>query len=160
MRAGEGKKRSKFWAVQGKGGPGEGQSRGRSVQVQGGRTLKSGPTHEMKQYPRHSDNTRCNTPHSKSNSIGQSQLLAKVGFGQSRFWPESVWPKSVLARVGHTIKTLTLAKVGLARLGSKKRWPKSDWPKSVWPKSAFTGCASGERKNAHRKCRWLRRVRP
>ena len=140
-KGGPGEGRSRGRAVQGKGGPGEGRSRGRAVQGKGSpnQTLKPTPTHEMKQYPRHSDNT----PHNKSNSIWPKSVLAKVGlakvgFGQSRFWPKSVWPKSVLAKVGHTTKTLTLAKVGLAKLGSKKGSPKSDWPKSVWPQSAMT----------------------
>ena len=44
------KKRAKFWAVQGKGGPGEGRSRGRAVQGKGGpnQTLKPNP-HETEQ---------------------------------------------------------------------------------------------------------------
>ena len=43
-----GKKRVNFWAVQEKGGPGEGRSRGKLVQGKGGpnQTLKPTPTHE------------------------------------------------------------------------------------------------------------------
>ena len=109
----------------------------------------------VKQYPRHTDNTQhnTNTTHNKlvlaKVGFGQSRFWpksvlakvglakvgsAKVGFGQSRFWPKSVWPKSVSAKVGHTTKTLTLAKVGLAKLGSKKGWPKSAMTEAALPK--------------------------
>ena len=82
--------RSRGRAVQGKGGPGKGGPK------KGGpnQTLKPTPTHEMKQYPRHPDNTQHNTtqhntPHNKSKSVWPKSVLAKVGlakvgFGQSR----------------------------------------------------------------------------
>ena len=104
---GEGKKRANFWAVQGKGGPNQ--------------TLKPTPTHEMKQHPRHSDNTQHNTTQHTTQQIKLDLAevgLAKVGFGQSRFWPKSVWPKSVLAKVGF----------GQSRFGQSRFWPKSAIP--------------------------------
>ena len=108
-------KGAKFWAV-----PGEGRSK---------QTLKPTPTHEMKQYPCHSDNTQHNTTQHKSNSI----------------WPKSVRPKSVLAKVGHTTETLTLAKVGLAKVGQPKQLAKVSFGQSqlamTW-NSGFVGVHS------------------
>ena len=80
-------------------------------------------THTMEKSGSHT-HAHNTTQHKRHN-------LAKLGVGQSRFWPKSAiplkhsgqtrfWPKSVLAKVGHTTKTLTLAKVGLAKVGLAK----------------------------------------
>ena len=73
-----GKKRAKFWAVQGKGGPGEGRSReGRNQHPH----MKP-HSDTVKQYPRHTDNTQHNTIQHNTQQL--KLVLAKVGFGQSR----------------------------------------------------------------------------
>ena len=103
---GRGKKRAKFWVVQGKGGPGEGRSRGRAVQGKGGpnQTLKHTTQHNTTQH----NTTQHNTTQHNTHTTNQTR------FGQSRFWPKSVWPKSVLAKVG---------------FGQSRFWPKSIWAK-------------------------------
>ena len=81
-----------FWwegRSRGKGGPGGRavQGEGRSQEGRSKPNSKPTPTHEMKQYPHHSDNTQHNTtqtPHNKSNSIWPKSILAKVGLAKSR----------------------------------------------------------------------------
>ena len=82
-------------AVQGKGGPGEEQSReGRSHKGRPKPNLETN-THETPLC--HTDNTQHITTQHNTQQI--KIVLAKVGFGQSWFWPKSA--KSVLAKVGH-----------------------------------------------------------
>ena len=62
--AGEGKKRAKFWAVQRKGGPGEGRSReGRSQEGRSNQTLKPTPTHETPLWYRETSTHATQTTH-------------------------------------------------------------------------------------------------
>ena len=94
---------------QGKGGSGEGRSKP-NLETN---THMNPHSDTVKQVPmpHRQHTTQHNTQHNKL-------VLAKVGFGQSRFWP-----KSVLAKVG-------LAKVdfGQSRFGQSRFWPKSAIP--------------------------------
>ena len=137
--AGEGKKRAKFWAVQGKGvqgkggpgkgGPGKGGSRG--TEHDQTKTLK--PPHGNRETNTHATQAHTNThkhtetqtntdkhTHTHKHTQTHTQTHTNTHTNTHKHKSKSVWPKSVLAKVGHTTKTLTLAKVGLAKLGRQK----------------------------------------
>ena len=106
---GRGKKKSEIF-----GGPGEGRSVGRAVRGQQQHTQQHTTTHNTHTLTQtHTQTHTHQTPHTTHRTQQVKLDLAKVGFGQSRFWP-----KSVLAKVGHTTKTLTLAKVGFGQTRS------------------------------------------
>ena len=117
--AGEGKKRAKFWEVQGKGGPGKGGPGGNKHDQQQ-QQLDNGQQREGRFQQQHHNNHNKTTNHNKHNTTThhkhttnthnthkrthkhthkhtntQTQVevgLAKVCFGQSRFWPKSAIP--------------------------------------------------------------------
>ena len=98
------------------------------------------PLHEtVKQVPTphgtHTTHHTQHTTHNKSNSVWPKSVLAKVGlakvgFGQTRFWPKSVIP----LKHERSPKSVWPNSVG------QHSWPKSVWPKSVWPTSVWPKC--------------------
>ena len=92
---GRGKKKSEILggpAVQGKGGPGK---------CGPNPTLKPTPTHETPLHETVTHNTQ-HTTHNKSKSV-----LAKVGFGQSRFRPKSAMTALISSAAPGSEATLT-----------------------------------------------------
>ena len=119
---GERKKRAKFWAVQGKGGPAEEGVRGAppGVQRRGPKILKT-PTKNLEDTTRNLEHTNTqHTPHTieytqhnthtaKTRTpilskcglakCGHENDLAKFGF----FWPNAVWPNADMTVEYHPI---------------------------------------------------------